>query len=44
MARAIIRVVLTDTTDDKAIEIKKKIEQLVKDVEGAEIELNILAR
>ena len=42
--RAIIRVILPDTTDEKAIELKKQIVELVKKLPGAEVELNILAR
>ncbi|GAI90188.1 unnamed protein product, partial [marine sediment metagenome] len=42
--RAMIRVTLPDTTDEEAIEVKKKIEEAVKEVEDAEVEITILAR
>lgn len=42
--RAIIRVILPDTTKAEAIEISDKIEEIVKDAEGAEVEVTILAR
>ena len=44
MARAIIRVTLIDVTDEKAIAIKKKIEEQVKELPDKEVELTILAR
>jgi ribosomal protein L17 len=44
MARATITIVLTDTTDEKAVEIKRQIEKLIKDVQGAEVQLYVLPR
>lgn len=44
MTRAIIRVILTDVTDDKAVEVKKSIEELVKGLKGAEVELTLMRR
>ncbi|MBA7472197.1 hypothetical protein ES707_07519 [subsurface metagenome] len=44
MTRAMIRVTLPDTTDEEAIEVKKKIEEAVEEVEDAEVEITILAR
>jgi len=42
--RAIIRVILLDTTDEEAIALKKKIVEVVAEAEGAEVELTILAK
>jgi len=43
--RAIIRIVLPETTDDQAIKIKAKIEAALKDsVVKREIEMTLLAR
>lgn len=43
MTRAIIRVTLPDTTDEDAIELKKKIEEAVEAAENAQVEITILA-
>lgn len=40
--RAIIRVMLLDTTDEEAIELKKKIVEVVSQAEGARVEITIL--
>lgn len=40
--RVIIRVIVSDTTDEKMIEIKKKITAAVKDYEKVEIELSTM--
>ncbi len=42
--RAIIRVMLLDTTDEEAIEIKKQIQKVVEKTEAAEVEITILAK
>ncbi len=42
--RAIIRVMLSDTTDEEAIAIKKQIEKVVEKTEAAEVEITILSR
>ncbi|MBA7484955.1 hypothetical protein ES707_20486 [subsurface metagenome] len=42
--RAIIRVMLLDTTDEEAIEIKKQIQKVVEKTEDAEVEITIMAR
>lgn len=42
--RAIIRVTLPDTTDEEAIAVKKKIEEVIKGVEEAEVEITIMPR
>lgn len=42
--RAIIRVTLPDTTDEEAIDIKKKIQEVVEETEDAEVEITIMAR
>lgn len=42
--RAIIRVILPDTTKAEAIEISDKIEEIVKDVEEATVEITIAGR
>lgn len=42
--RAIIRVTIRETTDEKAIEVKKKVEELVKALPDVEVELTLLAR
>lgn len=42
--RAIIRVILPDTTKEKAISISDKIEEIVKDVEDAQVEITIAGR
>lgn len=44
MARAIIRIMLPSTTDEEAVKLKKKIEELVKDIPDVDVELSILAR
>jgi len=44
MPRAIIRVILSEITDDKAIEIKKLIEKVVKEVPKVEVELTVMGR
>lgn len=44
MARAIIRVTLMDTTDELAVQAKKKIEEALKDIKTKEVELTLLAR
>lgn len=44
MKRAIIRVTLPDIPDEKAVEVKKKIEELVKDIKDKEVELTLMGR
>lgn len=44
MARAIIRVTLQDVTDEKALEIKKAIEEAVKGETRAQVELTVMTR
>lgn len=42
--RAIIRVMLLDTTDEEAIEIKKQVQKVLEKTEDAEVEITIMAR
>lgn len=42
--RAIIRVILESVDDDKALEVKKQVEEIVKDIEKAEVEVTMLSR
>jgi len=44
MARAIIRVILEGVDDSKVLEIKKQVEELVKSIEKAEVEVTMLGR
>jgi hypothetical protein len=44
MARAIIRVILEGVDDVKVLEIKKQVEEIVKDIEKAEVEVTMLGR
>ena len=44
MPRAIIRIVVREISDEKALELKKKADELVKDVPEAEIEFTLMAR
>ena len=40
--RAIIRVIIEQTTDDEAIAIKKKIQQALKDQKNVQVELSTM--
>ena len=40
--RAIIRLILSDTSDEKVIELKKKIEELVKDEPRATVDISMI--
>lgn len=40
--RAIIRVIVNNTTDEEAIAIKKKIQTALKEVKEAQVELSTL--
>ena len=41
MARVVIRVIVSDVTDDEAIELKKAIEELIKDKANTTVMLDI---
>lgn len=41
MKMTIIRVILEDTSDEDAIALKKTIDEAVKEVEGARVEMTI---
>lgn len=42
--RAIIRIVLTNVPDEKALEVKKAVEKLVEKIPNAEVDLTIIPR
>lgn len=42
--RAIIRVILPDTTKEEAVQISDEIEKVVEKVEGADVEITIMSR
>ena len=41
--RAIIRVIIPDTTDEKVLALKKQIEKVMEDIEGVEVTLSTMA-
>ena len=41
MARVVIRVIVPNVTDEEAIELKKAIEELIKDKENTTVMLDI---
>ena len=42
--RAIIRILIENATDELTIKVKKEVEKIVKDVQGAEVEVTMLPR
>jgi len=44
MARASITIVLPETTDDEAIQVKKDIEKLLEDKPNVQVTIHIAAR
>lgn len=40
--RAIIRIVIEDSTDEQALELKKKVAKLLEFIEGAKVELVLM--
>ena len=42
--RAIIRIVIRDISDEKAVELKKACEKLVEKIPDTEVELTIVSR
>ena len=44
MKRAIIRIILEAVDDAKVLEVKNQVEEMVKDIEKAEVEVTILTR
>lgn len=41
--RAVIRVILEDTTDEQALDVRKKIIKLLEPVEDVKVELTLLS-
>ena len=42
--RAIIRIIVEGVDDAKILEVKKQVEEIIKDIEKAEVEVTMLSR